>query len=367
MTTVVHGFLCGGVPLRFGGMRPTLLALALTLSGCATVAPPTARYVNPVIDADFPDPAVVRADDGTFYVYATQGGEPMRNIQAARSRDLVRWEQLPDALPVKPAWASKTQDFWAPDVTRHGNRWLLYYSAKPDAALTDNKRGLCLGVAVADRPEGPFTDKGTPLQCGESFVNIDPFAFDDPATGKSYLYWGSGFGPIKVQELGPDRMSFAPGSRPTDLVPIIKTEDTAEYRRLVEGAWVAQRDGYYYLFFSGDNCCGPKAHYAVMVARSRSATGPFEVRARPLYLVLEANQRWVAPGHNSIIRDDAGTDWILYHGVDRRRPKAKPSDDVNTRRVMLLDRLEWVDGWPRIRNLSPTEAEQPGPVVRPRR
>jgi arabinan endo-1,5-alpha-L-arabinosidase len=344
-------------------MKALVPAAALFLSACATLPPP-ATYVNPVIDRDFPDPAVVRGSDGTYYVYATQGGEPMRNIQAARSVDLVNWTLLPDALPVKPAWASRTQDFWAPDVYRSGDRWLLFYSAKPDAALSDDKRGLCLGVAVGSAPEGPFTDKGTPLLCGESFVNIDPFAFGDPATGKSFLYWGSGFGPIKVQELGPDRQSFAPGTRPIDLVPVIRTEDTAEYRRLVEGAWVTVRDGWYYLFFSGDNCCGPKAHYATMVARSRSATGPFEVRERPLYLVLEANERWVAPGHNSVIRDDAGVDWILYHGVDARRPRSKPSDDVNTRRVMLLDRLEWRDGWPEIRGKSPTSSAQVGPVVR---
>ena len=41
------------------------------------------------------------------------------------------------------------------------------------------------------------------------------------------------------------------------------------YQRLVEGAWVHRRDGWYYLFYSGDNCCGPNAHYATLVARSR--------------------------------------------------------------------------------------------------
>jgi arabinan endo-1,5-alpha-L-arabinosidase len=344
-------------------MRALLPGLVLLLSGCATMSPPS-TYLNPVIDADFPDPAVVRAGNGMFYVYGTQGGEPMRNIQAARSRDLTNWTQLPDVLPVKPSWASRTQDFWAPDVYRRGNRWFLYYSAKPDAALSDNKRGLCLGVATASRPEGPFSDKGSPLLCGESFVNIDPFVFDDPSTGKTLLYWGSGFGPIKVQELGEDRLSFAPASKPIDLVPVIKSEDMREYRRLVEGAWVTVRDGWYYLFFSGDNCCGPRAHYATMVARSRSATGPFEMRERPLYLVLEANARWIAPGHNSVVRDDAGVDWILYHAVDTRRPRSKVSDDVNTRRVMLLDRLEWRDGWPEIRGKSPSSTAQQAPLVR---
>jgi arabinan endo-1,5-alpha-L-arabinosidase len=345
-------------------MRALILLFAGALAGCATPVVQTATYQNPILDQDFPDPTVIRAGDGDYYVYATQGGEPGRNIQVARSADMVRWQVLGDALPVKPSWASRTQDFWAPDVHHVEGRYLLYYSAKPDAALADDKRGLCLAVAVADRPEGPFTDKGAPLQCGEGFVNIDPFAFDDPATGKRLLYYGSGFGAIKVQELAEDRTSFAIGSKPLDLVPVIRSEDPAEYRRLVEGAWVTLRDGWYYLFFSGDNCCGPKAHYATMVARSRNATGPFEVRERPLYLVVEANERWTAPGHNSVIRDAAGSDWFFYHAVDRAKPRSKPSDDVNTRRVMLMDRLVWRDGWPEVAGKSPTTTPQPAPVIR---
>ena len=84
-----------------------------------------------------------------------------------------------------------------------------------------------------------------------------------PATGKHLLYWGSGFAPIKVQELGPDRMSFAPRSKPTELVGPNPVKDA--FPVLVEGSWVIRHGGWYYLFYSGDNCCGPKANYAVMV------------------------------------------------------------------------------------------------------
>ncbi|MFL6863105.1 MAG: family 43 glycosylhydrolase, partial [Allosphingosinicella sp.] len=159
---------------------------------------------------------MLRAPDGYYYAYATQTErDGVRiNLQVARSRDLLHWTRLGDALPVKPAWASRTWDFWAPHAVRRDGRYFLYFSAKPDAALADERKGLCLAVATAERPEGPFTDVGRPLQCGESFVNIDPMAFDDPATGKRLLYWGSGFQPIKVQELAEDRMSFAPGSAP---------------------------------------------------------------------------------------------------------------------------------------------------------
>jgi arabinan endo-1,5-alpha-L-arabinosidase len=253
-------------------------------------------------------------------------------------------------------------------VHEAGGRYFLYYSAKPDAALTDQSRGLCLAVATADRPQGPFTDSGRPLQCGPGFVNIDPMAYDDPATGKRLLYWGSGFEPIKVQELAPDRISFARGSAPINLINPVKSEDPAEYQRLIEGAWVVRRGGWYYLFYSGDNCCGPKAHYAALVARSRSATGPFQtlsaVTGAANSVILEQRDNWVAPGHNSVIQDARGDHWMLYHAVDSRRPRSKPTDDVNTRRVMLIDRIVWKDGWPRVEGNGPSTGPRPRPRTR---
>jgi len=350
-------------------VRP-LLAFAvavLALGSCATpVARIAATYSNPVLDADFPDPTVIRAPDGSYYGYATQTERDGQwiNIQIARSSDLVHWQRLGDALPVKPRWASTTQDFWAPHVARDGTRYIMYFSAKPDSS--DERHGLCLAVAVAAAPAGPFTDIGHPLRCGEGFVNIDPMAFDDPATGKHLLYWGSGFDPLKVQELGRDRVSFARGSAPKDLVWPNPVKDA--FPVLIEGSWVIRRGGYYYLFYSGDNCCGPKANYAVMVARSRSAEGPFETleqaSRKPHSIIFEKRGQWIAPGHNSIVTDAAGQDWIVYHAVDVNRPREKPTDDLNTRRIMLIDRIRWDSGWPVID--GPSSAPLPAPVVEAR-
>jgi arabinan endo-1,5-alpha-L-arabinosidase len=346
-------------------MRLFLLPLAalLLLAGCATpTLQSAATYANPVIDADFPDPAVLRAPDGLYYAYATQTQRDGHwiDIQLARSADLVHWQHLGDALPTKPGWASKTQDFWAPHVVRHGVHYLMYFSAKPDTS--DERHGLCLGVATASSPLGPFTDMGHPLKCGESFINIDPMAFDDAATGKRLLYWGSGFKPLKVQELSRDGMSFAAGSSATDLVWPNPVKD--QFPVLIEGSWMLRHANYYYLFYSGDNCCGPKANYAVMIARSHRATGPFETleqaTGKPHSIILEKRGYWIAPGHNSVITDTAGLDWIVYHAVDARRPREKPTDELNTRRVMLIDRIQWKDGWPVID--GPTS----GPVAAPR-
>ena len=61
-----------------------------------------------------------------------------------------------------------------------------------------------------------------------------------------------------------------------------------------------------------------------------------------------------------MITDARGDDWIVYHAVDTRRPRSKPTDDVNTRRVMLIDRLIYVDGWPRV-DRGPSAEPRPAP------
>ena len=321
-----------------------------------------ATYVNPILDSDFPDPAVIEGHDGLYYAYATQtlrDGEWL-NIQVARSADLVHWTILGDALPDKPAWAQTTQDFWAPYVLYDGEKYVMYYSAKPDGCR--NQHDHALAVAKSESPTGPFVDIGEPLLLGDGFEFIDPMAFDDPATGKSLLYWGSGFQPIKVQELGPDRMSFAPGSAPVDL---IWPNPTGGFPRLVEASWVIERNGYYYLFYSGDNCCGPDAEYGVMVARSKSAMGPFETleqaKGVPHSLMLFKSEHWLAPGHNAIVTDKAGEHWIIYHAIDVNRPRQRQQDEINSRRILLMDRIEWRDGWPHVG--TPSDDPQAAPVT----
>jgi arabinan endo-1,5-alpha-L-arabinosidase len=333
-------------------------------SGRADARDPRPTYCNPIFDADFPDPAIVEGDDGHYYAYATQTLKDDRwlNIQVARSADLIDWELLGDALPDKPAWASTTQDFWAPSVIRSGSTYFMYYSATPDFC-EHHERGHALAVAVSDSPAGPFKDMGMPLLLGAGFEYIDPMAFDDPATGKHLLYWGSGFQPIKVQELSDDRLSFAPGSNPVDL--IWPNGEDGGFPRLVEAAWVILHDGFYYLFYSGDNCCGPDAEYGVMVARSTSATGPFETleqaKGVPHSLMLQKCDRWLAPGHNCIVTDRAGDSWIIYHAIDVDRPRQRQEDEINSRRILLIDRIEWQEGWPYVG--SPSNERRPAPRV----
>ena len=303
---------------------------------------------NPVFNFDFPDPTVININ-GNYYAYATQGrhGEKMNNIQVASSKDLFNWKYEGDALPQKPGWASNTQSFWAPDVIYDSStrQYVMFYSAKNN----DTSLNMCIGVAFSKNPEGPFIDMGKPLLQGKGFSNIDPMAMVDPQTGKKILYWGSDFAPIKVQELNDDWKSFKDESVPT---PILFPGKEKEYSKLIEGAWVDYHDGKYYLYYSGDNCCGDNANYAVMVARADSVFGPFETLGEAngtgSSVILEKDSIWFAPGHNSIVKDNKGNSWIAYHAIWKNEAEASKATKQNkyVRRVMCINPIFYKNGWP---------------------
>ncbi len=130
-----------------------------------------------------------------------------------------------------------------------------------------------------------------------------------------------------------------------------------------------QREGYYYLFLSAGTCCeGEWSTYTLYVGRSENLTGPYtDAEGQSLienggHLVLERNETWAGPGHNTVVTDDAGVDWLIYHAI--------PIDDpflsnTATRRPGLIDRIEWEDGWPVVNGgAGPSTAEQVAPVVR---
>jgi arabinan endo-1,5-alpha-L-arabinosidase len=171
--------------------------------------------------------------------------------------------------------------------------------------------------------------------------------------------------------LSDDRLGFKAGTKPIELV---SPDKKIPFQTLIEGAWMVERGGFYYLFYSGENCChGPlqEIKYAVMVARSRSPTGPFETLAQAKGLkdsaILRRNRKWIAPGHNSIVTDAAGQDWITYHAINVERPYlvSEIGGDRSVNRVMLADRLFWRDGWPQVETGTPSTTRQPAPKSRP--
>jgi len=321
----------------------------LLFIACVGDTPQPSTKQNPVLNQDFPDPTVILAPDGNYYAYATNAVKNGNwiNIQVASSTDLLTWNYIGDALPQKPTWANTTQNYWAPHVLYDESlkQYVLFYCAKSN----DTTYGMCIGVAFSSSPTGPFVDKGTPLIKGRGFADIDPMAMVDPQTHKKILYWGSGFEPIRVRELTDDWKNFKDGSEAKNVMLPNKEKN---YSKLIEGAWVDYHNGTYYLYYSGDNCCGTGANYAVMVARANNAFGPFtrlrETRADSSSVILKKDSTWNAPGHNSIVHDNNGNTFIAYHAIwnDAAKAGTPQGADKYLKRVMCIQPIVYSNGWP---------------------
>jgi hypothetical protein len=179
--------------------------------------------------------------------------------------------------------------------------------------------------------------------------------------GSQWIFYGSYNGGVFVAPLD------AAGRR------VAGAEKMVAIDNKFEGAYVVRRSGYWYLFASTANCCaGPTTGYSVQVGRSRDLRGPYvDKQGVPLVTsraggtpVLNQNgNTWVGAGHNAIATDVAGQDWIVYHAIDRADPYLDGTSGIN-QRPMLMDRLDWVGGWPATRaGAGPSDSAQPAPVT----
>jgi arabinan endo-1,5-alpha-L-arabinosidase len=313
----------------------------------------TTLYQNPVFEPVLADPTIIRHAE-YFYAYGTEdnwgeeGGYHL--VPVIRSKDLINWELVGDAFDKKPDWKSKG-GIWAPDVTEVEGKFVMYYSF---STWGDANPGI--GVAISDSPEGPFEDLGPVCDSEDIGVknSIDPFYWEE--NDKKYLVWGSFHG-LFITELDKE------GRKPKGL----KTQLAGNH---LEAAYIHFRTEYYYLFASAGTCCeGEKSTYRILVGRSKSLFGPYlDAKGNDLMdgksgeLVLRGNSAQTAiagPGHNAeLITDSAGQNWMLYHGMELRKPKLA---NGTNRRALFLDPLLWKDGWPLV------EGQRPGiePQARP--
>lgn len=302
-------------------------ALLVFISVSTLQAQPT--YENPVIPGDHPDPSVIRV--GNDYWATTTSGTWEPEFSIFHSRDLRRWTIAGAVFKKRPAWAER--DFWAPEISTHRGRFFVYYTAR-------KKRGpLCVAVATASAVAGPYVDHG-PLVC-QKIGSIDAMAVTDER-GARYLVWKEDGNsreqptPMWAQRLSDDGLKLL-GKK----VELIRNDPRSWEGGVVEGAFILRRGEWFYLFYSGNACCGRRCNYALGVARSRSVLGPYEKHAANP--ILAENEMWQCPGHGSIVIDPQGREFMLYHAY------RKSESAFFIGRETLLDQISWgTDGWPKI-------------------
>lgn len=278
---------------------------------------------NPLFPGWYADPEGA-IFEGAYWIYPTYSAPYDQQVflDAFSSPDLVRWTKHPrilDTAAVK--WARRA--LWAPAIVEKEGRYYLFFAAN-DIQNNQEKGGI--GVAVSDKPRGPFRDYlGKPLI--DSFHNgaqpIDQFVFKD-SDGQYYMIYG-GWRHCNMVKLRPDF---------TGLLPF---EDGTVYREItpkgyVEGPFMFLKDGKYYFMWSEGGWTGPD--YSVAYAIASSPTGPFERIGK---ILQQDSTIATGAGHHSVLHPPGSDQWyIVYH----RRPLGQT--DANYR-VTCIDEMHFDD------------------------
>jgi arabinoxylan arabinofuranohydrolase len=284
---------------------------------------------NPVLNGFYADPDILYSEKTSkYYIYPTSDGFDGWSgtyFKTFSSPDLVNWTDEGIILDLEKdvTWAKKNA--WAPCITEKkvGNdyKYYFYFTA-----------GQKIGVAVANKPEGPFVDSGKPLV--DKLPNgvsggqqIDPDVFTDPQTGKSYLYWGNGY--MACAELNEDMISIKPESVK------VMTPNTS-FR---EGTTVFFRNGKYYFLWSEDDT--RSENYRVRYGTSDAPFGKINIPENNLVIAKNKEAGIYATGHNSIIQIPGKDEWyMVYHRFNY--PKGiTMGDAAGFNREVCIDKMEF--------------------------
>ncbi|KAI4683457.1 uncharacterized protein J4E88_004633 [Alternaria novae-zelandiae] len=286
---------------------------------------------SPVLPGLYADPNIAVFGDN-YYIYATTDGFPGWGgnvFYVWKSPDLVSWTRSAEPFLTlngtsgNVPWA--TGNAWAPTIIEKDSKYYFYFSGNNPEY--DRKT---IGVAVADAPEGPFTAQAEAMILNEGNVTtgqaIDPDVFEDPTTGKYYIFWGNGGSdttPALYAELSDDMLSLkADTTRSISGLP--------DFR---EGIFMNYRKGLFHLTYSIDDT--GSENYRVGYATSTSVHGPWAYHG--LILQKDASKGILATGHSSIINVPNTDDWyICYHRF------AIPNGN-GTNREVTIDRLYFDD------------------------
>jgi beta-xylosidase len=294
-----------------------LLGALASTAACAT--PPPGHSGNPVFPGWYADPEAAIFDD-TYWIYPTTSLEYAKQtgFDAFSSPDMVHWTRHANVLAIGDIpWAKKA--LWAPSVVKNNGKYYFFFAAND---IQSDKELGGIGVAVADKPDGPFKDLlGKPLI--GAFHNgaqpIDQFAFHDD-DGTWYMIYG-GWKHANIAKLKPDFTAIEPMADGT----VYKEITPDQY---VEGPLMFKRNGKYYFMWSEGGWTGP--NYSVAYAIGDSPMGPF----KRIGTILKTDPKiGTGAGHHSVFHVAKDDSWyIVYH--------RHPLGDTNgNHRETCIDRM----------------------------
>lgn len=305
-------------------LYPWLFCTVIIGGSSSTMAQQTSgkqKAGNPVFPGWYADPEGAIFNK-RYWIYPTYSAPYNQQVflDAFSSKDLVNWtkhERIVDTSAIK--WAKRAM--WAPAIVYKSRKYFLFFAAND---IQNEQQPGGIGVAIADKPEGPFKDYlGKPLL--DKIVNkaqpIDQFVFQDK-DGQYYMLYG-GWGRCNITKLKEDFTGFVP------------FEDGNTFREItpkgyVEGPIMFIRNNKYYFMWSEGGWTGPD--YRVAYAIGDSPFGPFE----RIGTVLQQDATVATgAGHHSVLQYPGGNDWyIVYH----RRPLGETDGN---HRVTCIDKMEF--------------------------
>lgn len=377
---------------KIAGLLIMTFMMGITTGLRAQPADKTAEttYKNP-LPVSLGDPYVLYVKGDKYYMYGTGGVK--YGFVAYSSTDLVHWTKEGQVWAANNGngWSDSTAGwdgaYWAPEVYEVKGKFYMFYSAQWKVNPKKEFENFRIGVAVADKPTGPFVDVTNKPVFDPGYPIIDGNVFFDN-DGKLYLYysrcaykhpvksevadWAKSKGWFKEVEeswvygveLKPD-FSGVIGEPVLLLRPPVSMKDKqAEWesrsvttkevnRRWTEGSVTFKKDDTYYIMYSA-NYFGGK-NYAVGYATAKSPLGPFAKSATNPVLAKNVEKGGIVTGtgHNSITYSPDGKEmFCVYHG----RTTATGDD-----RVVFIDRMKILDNGQLIVE-GPTTDPQPVPT-----
>ncbi|RKD90312.1 glycoside hydrolase family 43 protein [Mangrovibacterium diazotrophicum] len=262
-------------------------------------------YINPVLNADYSDPDVVRVG-ADFYMVCSEFH--FMGMPVLHSTDLVNWTiigRVYDRFEFDPAYDTNNRyagGSWAPAIRYHNGKFWVYFCTP--------KEGLFM--SSADRPEGPW-EPLTQVVAIAGWEDPCPFWDED---GQAYLGHSKvGAGPILIHKMSADGKSLLDDGLTVYTGPV------------AEGTKIMKKDGYYYLSIPEGGV--EKGWQTVL--RSKDIYGPYEKK-----VVLETGSTTINGPHQGALVDTPNGEWWFLHF------QSVPA----VGRVVHLQPAYWSDGWP---------------------